>query len=87
MSAAISLTTNGDTWQGTFRVAVRALAADLLSDGEPVTDVTDVTLNTERHGRITGTLLGVADDILTIRVGPVNAKIEISDNVTGFHVD
>lgn len=84
MSAAISLTTNGDTWQGTFRVAVRALAADLLSDGEPVTDV---TLNTERHGRITGTLLGVADDILTIRVGPVNAKIEISDNVTGFHVD
>ncbi|SHU69597.1 Uncharacterised protein [Mycobacteroides abscessus subsp. abscessus] len=84
MSAAISLTTNGDTWQGTFRVAVRALAADLLGDGEPVTDV---TLDTERHGRITGTLLGVADDILTIRVGPVNAKIEISDNVTGFHVD
>lgn len=84
MSAAISLTTNGDSWQGTFRIAVRALAADLLSDGEPVTDV---TLDTERHGRITGTLLGVADDILTIRVGPVNGKIEISDNVTGFRVN
>lgn len=84
MSSAISLTTNGDTWQGTFRAAVRALAADLLSDGEPVTDV---TLDTERHGKITGTPLRVADDILTIRVGQVNAKIEISDNVTGFHLD
>ena len=41
--AAIVLESDGSAWLGSFGVTVETFAADLLSDGEPVSDVTATT--------------------------------------------
>ena len=90
---AIELRSNGHEWLGTFGVLVEALAADLLSDGEPVDGVTlSYQDGNGDYQVITGELVSVEDGHLELMVviNPAGhratRRVEIADHITAITV-
>lgn len=78
--AAIVLESDGSGWLGSFGVTVEAFAADLLSDGEPVSDV---TATTDDGVTISGVLTEASGGYLVID----GQRVEIADTLRRLTVD
>jgi len=77
---SLNITTDGDGWNGSFTLSVESAARDILSDGSPLSGVSVVS---DSDGTVQGTLTAVDDGCLVID----GKRIEISENVTGFHIE